>query len=626
VAETLAVLLKKQKEQEMVESQHTKQLVNPKPNSHSARGDGEMNTNGAINVGTAKMKQWLVVLVALLVLVLAACDKTPKPVTPETPGETPGFSLSVPSSSLNLDQGDSDELMIKVGRTGGFKDEVKFSLNTPSGITGSFSSAGIDQKKLELSVSASMEAGTYDLVVIASAGTLNQTSSLSLTVQNNTAPEPTPPSTITVSGKVTNVSGTGLNGLNVRVVDANGDFQETASDASGNFSVSNIKTPYSVSVVPPLGSTSGFPQTWQDLSRPDPKLVVSFLGWSTMPACPVRSATVFGDLKSAGIHTIPAGHSAKAIYIAKGITNALSVPPFISTTAPLGSSAEDTLVAGDNSYSISFTFDTNLCLTQLSGALIYLERDALGNYVKSAIINNFELVTGDNREQDLNLTSAVLSTLKGEVTFPDSVPGAYIGSILKVGDASVYLEDFTYALAVAGKKEYAFDIPVLSGVQYRTGAYSINGAFTQISFVYSDVLGAGDSGINLSLPIVGGPVSPSGNISTITPTFNQRFISGMNVYYNFVTDGADTFWFGTSDTNNMKMPAELPEPAQLETGHSYDWYGFTAIKIRNGSGVNDLVDGRLVNGAYAQISAWLNPDGVEMGMVNLEAKTFNINP
>jgi hypothetical protein len=609
-----------QKEQEMMESRKVQQASQPKPYSHDVRGGGMKKLT---------VKRFFVVLLGVLVLFLAACDKS-APVTPETPNETPNeqpsFSLSMPKSSLDLFQGDSDELIIKVGRKGGFKDEVEFSLNAPSGISGSFSEAGTDQMKLELSISDSMEPGDYDLVVIASSGTLNQTSNLSLSVQTSSPTTPATPATITVVGKVTNVSGTGLNGLNVRVVDADGAFQETATDASGNFTVSNIKTPYSVSVVPPLGSISGFPQTWQNLKRDNPKLVVSFLGWSTMPACPVRSATVFGDLKSAGIHTIPVGHTAKAIYVAKGITNALSFPPFAVTTAPLGSAAQDLLLPGDNSYSINFTFDTNMCLTSTRGALIYLERDGLGNYVKSAIINNFELVTGDNREQDLNLTSAVVNKLEGEITFPDSVPGAFIGAILKVGDASVYLEDFTYALAVAGKKEYAFDIPVLSGVQYRTGAYSANAAFTQISFVYSDVLSAGDTGVNLSLPIVGGPVSPSGNISTITPTFNQRFISGMNVYYNFVTDGSDTYWFGTSDTNNMKFPAELPEPAQLETGHSYDWYGFTAIKIRNGAGVNDLVDGRLVNGAYAQLSAWLNPDGVEMGMVNLESKTFNINP
>jgi hypothetical protein len=603
-----------------MESRKVQQASQPKPYSHDVRGGGMKKLT---------VKRFFVVLLGVLVLFLAACDKS-APVTPETPNETPNeqpsFSLSMPKSSLDLFQGDSDELIIKVGRKGGFKDEVEFSLNAPSGISGSFSEAGTDQMKLELSISDSMEPGDYDLVVIASSGTLNQTSNLSLSVQTSSPTTPATPATITVVGKVTNVSGTGLNGLNVRVVDADGAFQETATDASGNFTVSNIKTPYSVSVVPPLGSISGFPQTWQNLKRDNPKLVVSFLGWSTMPACPVRSATVFGDLKSAGIHTIPVGHTAKAIYVAKGITNALSFPPFAVTTAPLGSAAQDLLLPGDNSYSINFTFDTNMCLTSTRGALLYLERDGLGNYVKSAIINNFELVTGDNREQDLNLTSAVVNKLEGEITFPDSVPGAFIGAILKVGDASVYLEDFTYALAVAGKKEYAFDIPVLSGVQYRTGAYSANAAFTQISFVYSDVLSAGDTGVNLSLPIVGGPVSPSGNISTITPTFNQRFVSGMNVYYNFVTDGADTYWFGTSDTNNMKFPAELPEPAQLETGHSYDWYGFTAIKIRNGAGVDDLVDGRLVNGAYAQLSAWLNPDGVEMGMINLEGKNFNINP
>lgn len=596
----------------MVELQKVERASRPKPQSR-LRGGG---------MKKVAIKRLFVVLLGVLVLLLAACDKTP--VTPETPqeipNEQPGFSLTVPTSSLNLDQGDADEVMINVSRKGGFKDEVEFSLNAPSGISGSFSKMGTDKMKLELAVSESMEAGDYDLVVIASAGALNQTSNITLSVQTSTTTTPTP-STITVSGKVTNVSGTGLNGLNVRVVDADGAFQETATDAQGNFTANNIKTPYSVSVVPPLGSSSGYPQTWQNLKRNDPKLVVSFLGWSTMPACPVRFATVFGDLKSAGIHVIPAGHTARVLYVAKGITNGLS-----ATTAPLGSSAQDNLLAGDSSYTINFSFDTNLCLTQTRGALIYLERDALGNYVKSAILNNFELVTGDNREQDLNLTSAVVNKLEGEVTFPDSVPGAFIGAILKVGDASVYLEDFTYALAVAGKKQYAFDIPVLSGVQYRTGAYSVNAAFTQISFVYSDVLGAGDTGVNLSLPIVGGPVSPSGNISTITPTFNQRFVSGMNVYYNFVTDGADTYWFGTSDTNNMKIPAELPEPAQLETGQSYDWYGFTAIKIRNGSGVDDLADGRLVNGAYAQLSAWLNPDGIEMGMLNLEPKTFNINP
>ncbi len=613
-----------------MKSQHKKRFVNAKPHSRSARGNSMKN------------KSFLTVLFLVFTLLLSACDTdetpkpvtpepvapgpvTPGPVTPEPPAETPGFSISVESSSLELNQGDSDELMIEVGRKGGFKEQVDFSLNAPSGVAGSFSSAGKDQMMLELSVSESMEAGQYDLIVIASSGALNETSTLSLLVQNNSTPAPIPPSTITVTGNVTNVSGAGLNGLNVRVVDADGTFQETASDASGNFTVNNVKTPYSVSVVPPLGSNSGYPQTWQNLKRTNPKLVVSFLGWSTQPACPARSAKISGNLKSAGVHTIPTGHSARVIYLAKGITNALSFSAF-ETTAPLGSSAEDSLSPGDTSYSMTVNFDTNLCLTTLTGALIYLERDEVNkSYVKTAILNNFELVSGDDKPQDLNLTSAVVDKLEGEVTFPDAMPGAAISAILKVGNASVLLEEFTYALAAAGQEAYAFDVPVLSGVQYRTGAYSLNEAETQLSFVYSDVLSAGDI-VNLSLPIVGGPVSPSTNIDTITPTFNQRFVLNMNIYYNFVTDGEDTFWFGASDTNNMKMPAELPEPAQLEKDQSYDWYGFTAIKMRNGSGVNDLVDGRLVNGAYAQLSAWLNPDDIEMGMVNLEGKTFSINP
>jgi hypothetical protein len=303
------------------------------------------------------------------------------------------------------------------------------------------------------------------------------------------------------------------------------------------------------------------------------------------------------------------------IYIAKGIS-----------FAPLSSNETAYLVAGDSSYSMTVNFDTNVCETKLTGALVYLEKDdATKEYVKASVINNLELVSGDNVAQDVDVLSAAKNTILGEVTFPDTIPGALIGAVLKVGEASVIL-DATYSLAVAGKKSYGFDVPVLAGVNYRTAAYAPNAGWTQLSFVYSEELNPGATNVNLSLPIVGGAVSPVSNIATITPTFNQRFVTGMNVYYSFVTNGANTYWFGTSSTNNTKMPAELPAPAQLQNANSYTWAGFTAIKVRNATGVNDLLDGRLVKGAYAQLSAWGNPDGVEMGMINLETKAFNILP
>lgn len=103
---------------------------------------------------------------------------------PDGPPPAVGFSLAPEPFSLTIPQDQSDIVLIKIRRTGGFADSVSLNLvGAPSGVTSSFTpQPGVTTSTLTLSVGRNVPTGTYNLTVQGVAGSLSATTLVRLTV------------------------------------------------------------------------------------------------------------------------------------------------------------------------------------------------------------------------------------------------------------------------------------------------------------------------------------------------------------------------------------------------------------------------------------------------------------
>lgn len=404
---------------------------------------------------------------------------------------------------------------------------------------------------------------------------------------------------ITVNGKVSDIGGTGLANIPVRIVDANGPKNLVNTDSGGNFSVSGVKTPYSVSAVPQK-TTALLPVTWEGVTRPDPKLVVENPNYQP---CSKPAPTLSGKISP----PVGAGNSASVIFAAPGLSSYI-----------VYSNAGTFLSEGANAYQLNVEADDPYkppwCQDSYTGSLLYLESDGKG-WVRTAIISNVALNSGTSKTIDITSAPAKLSTLSGKVTFPaDFVAGsnaAEVSAIFKVGGSSILLGG--YAVGSPGNlfpdnPNYEITVPVLEGVQYRVFVFNYLFPYEN-SFVYSDLLAAGGTA-NLSLPNFGRAISPNGGTaSSRFPTFEQTPVAGSNLYQVFIKTAelGPRIWNGNSVTPQVKLP-DLPEPARLVSKNGYDW-DIAAYRVRDFRGIDDLLDGRLIKATLGG----LNPDLVASG-------------
>jgi hypothetical protein len=526
---------------------------------------------------------------ALLFLMMVASSCTP----PST--QTPDFSLGVGDLTVTklLSGSATGQTTVSINRTGDFNDAVNLSVTgAPAGVTTTFSDSAPtgSSSTLTLSVADTTATGVYNLTVTGTAGSNSKTDSFSLKVD----PAP-PPATITVSGQVLDLAGTGLSGVTVRIVDQDGDKTLVVTDGSGNFSVPNVKTPYSVSAVLPSGFL--LPQTWDGVTRSDPKLVMFDLALSAL--CVRADGFIDGSISPA----VGAGNTATVYFISEGIS-----------VLRLFSSATVNLIAGDTNYLVTVPFDSIMCETVITGKLVYLERNAAGDFVRSAVYD-VSVTTGNTTTRDISTVAASSSTLKGEVTFPTGVASATVSTMMRFGDAYALLPNT--AAVTPASNDYEIVIPNIAGISYRTVAIDAANA----RWVYSDVLAPGATA-NLSLPNLSTTVSPSGPIATTLPTFTQTPVAGANLYVTYVTGGGKQ-WVGSSQSTSIKLP-DLPNPARLDVGGAYAWQSINAVKFRNASSVNDLLDGRLTEHLYLSTFALYNPEQIESGSFNSGTTAFNI--
>ncbi len=523
-------------------------------------------------------------IVVILLLTAGACGGNP-------PQDDP--SLSVSPSSLAATVGGSAQTFTATLTNS--TDTVNWSLTGAGSISATTGETTI--------YTPPATGGTSTDILKATAGDLEDTATINITV-------PTP-TTITVNGKVLNFDGSAATGVNVQIDDSTGAISAAISDGTGSFSMSNIKTPYTLSVVPPAGTNA--PQTWTGVNRANPTVVVNpFAGPSAFCPSPAPGALTVNFASP-----VTAGNAAAVAFVATGISH-----------FELNSNVNSTAVAGATTITLPVAFDTSLCQTTVTGKVIYLETDASLNIIRTAS-TDATVTTGNTTTVAITQQTASTKSLKGTVTFPAGTTTATAFMVAKVGGASVAFFGIPKTVT-STTPTYEFAAPEIDGVELRSLVFAgaIGGT---IVWRYSDVISTLPATANVSLPSVGATVQPSGAIGTnSTPTFSYTAVSDVNLYTTQLANvgGALTQWIGSTSTTSIKIPS-LPAPARLDIGsvgtpNQFQWF-ISAVKVRAGGDSDTLLDGRQVKKLYlGGFFTILNPDIISGGSINATATNFTL--
>lgn len=412
-----------------------------------------------------------------------------------------------------------------------------------------------------------------------------------------------PAAVINVAGTVLDIVGGPLEGVQVLLEDATGPKTPVLSDAAGVFTVNSVVAPYTVSVTAP-GGANLLQQTWSGVTRLNPQIVMSIdASGSTPDFCPSGNGRINGTITPA----VAAGNTA-SVYFLSGSLSAQDV-----------ASASDGLSAGEGNYDVFAFFDTVACFNSASGKLVYVESDAAGNVVRTAVADNVFVQRDNNVSTTRNLLTSVAqtATLSGTVVLPPGVGDAIIAPVMSFNGALALLETIVVSAAAP---DFSVEVPVIAGVQYRMVALKDGG--TSSRWHWSDVVSAGQSGITLELDAISEQQSPSGSTTDATPTFTFDAVEGSNLYTAYLTDGTDVIWLGMSNEPAVSLP-QLAPPAQLLSGESYQWATIT-LEVQDAVSVDDILDGRMVNKAFLGAFGINLPSEIRSGTVNSNFANFSI--
>jgi hypothetical protein len=386
--------------------------------------------------------------------------------------------------------------------------------------------------------------------------------------------------------------------------------------------VAGVQTPYIISAVPAAGGNI-LPISYDKVTIANPQLVVANTGFTPQFQADCDPLPADAALP-VSFPAIGAGNTAKVYFLAKGIDYRPIQSRVVSNDVPAGS-VSTTLT--------TVPFDKNLCQSQLSGKLVYLERDAAGTIVKKGS-KDVSVLPGN----PLGAPATAISTgtaaggsLKGSVQLPQGLATATVSVYMKIGTGpdSVYAQLGDPSSITGAKPNFDLTIPDLSadGVSFRVLAASENANVLQ--WAWSDVQTGPATGITIALPGNSATLTPNGDTpgGNVTPTFSYNPVSGVNFYYTYMAGPAD-FWTGGTPQTSIKLPV-LSAPARIAINTAYTWYSLTAINLRDASATNGsdkLLDGRAIKHNYTYLDAFQEPDVIASGVTNLTPTPFKILP
>lgn len=528
-----------------------------------------------------------------------------------------------PNSAISLEQGKSTTVSATVTANNGFSGTTELSANDlPAGVTATFNPkqvtvGGANSSTMTLAATgAAIPGGPTQLTISASGNGVAQSAKLALTL----TPAPGPTSK-TISGKILRLDGKGLSGVQVQIQDPGGTKPLVSTSSDGSFQVTKVFTPYSISAYVPGSSNTPYrPTTWSGVTRSDPQVVFPSNNVSWITSCTRADATVSGNISPA----IPAGSTGYVIFIGRGVSRYGYTFDDPGYSYMLGTNNSAT------TYNLAVSFDRGLCATQITGSLVYFEKDAGGAFTRAKLIKPVNITTGNTTTQDITSFPYAPLSLNVKLNAPAGTPNASFYPTVRVDGITVHCcgSDFGNALAdkvnVPAGGTTTFDLPSLSGLEYRIHMHG-SPYPTQTSAYWSETAVA-TGNLELNLLNLIGPIGPTGALSgssPFTPNFTFNQVSGATLYRVTIEDTATStlIWTGHTSTPVIQLPF-LGAPATLTPG-TYKWT-VAALALRENPTIDDLLDGRMVKRNWDFDESHYYPDEIIGVSYNQNGTSFNV--
>jgi len=427
---------------------------------------------------------------------------------------------------------------------------------------------------------------------------------------------PAPPSTITVSGRVVRFDGAPVNGVEVQIVDADDDVivagggeigRSVNTGGDGTFSLAGVATPYRLSVIPAPAALET-PQTWANVTRTDPTLVIT----------PVTGAPDFCTRTNATLNVtmldpVDAANDAYVYYVGEGIDN-LETLSYVQSTL---------MNPGESFRSLSIPFDLALCQDTIDGRVVYIERNASGG-IERIGTKEIQVRSGNPAGTTITVNTTTTQSLTGSVVLPAGTVSGTVVLVAFHGNAGAWIESQT---VVPGDLDFDFAVATIPGVSYRVWALVGDIFGDKLQWAYSDPVQPGTTGVTLSIPSLGQATNPQGSGWTSTPTFEFTQITGTNLNYVYVI-GVASEWLGATTERRIQIPV-LPEPANLPAGtqmapNTYAWAPLNSVNVRAGGDADTVLDGRQIKKFHFGIGAIFNPSAISAGSYNDQPTFFTV--
>ncbi len=482
---------------------------------------------------------------------------------------------------------------------------------------------------------------------------------------------PTASQGITVTGKVWKWNNKPFGGLSVTITDSSGNKPEVTTANDGSFSVSNVITPYKISVVP-AQATEVLPISYDRMTSASPQVVMAKVAYTTgvgggLPGfenecSPTRNpAKIIATLDQA----VAGASEGRFYFVGEGIS-----------FRPLESSARSTLMpAGQLTRTFDVPFDQNFCKLQIIGKLIYIERNLVagGNGSVTKIASrNVTVTTGNTYCGDdlasgtcpvgtqptskLSVITRAGSRIRGKIFWPQGVNQATAIASLRFSnnettDVPAYVQiDQKVITRTAASDDYELAVVDFAdeGLDYRASGVAQDVSGTQFQWYHSDRIAANAQNVALPVSSLGETQTPDGDFTQTEfggrgTQFTQGQVSSSegatsnnsNFYFRYYQNpGLSKYWLGGTPLQTMSLSEGLRLPAVVALNERFDWQAVNALSLRDANATNgsDIVTSTnsgasrpygVLRNLYG-INALFEPDLIKFGSINLKKTCFAV--
>jgi hypothetical protein len=378
---------------------------------------------------------------------------------------------------------------------------------------------------------------------------------------------------ITVTGKVIDDAGRAVQSAPIVITGR----PATATDANGAFTVTDVPTPYDVTVIL---SASKSAIMYKGLTRTDPTL------YFTGAFVPVpNSAAISGTISGGAGYPLPVNHTSRTIFVA----------------------TEDMAFASPNNttgaYSLSTSWNGASTITgtlhaiqwETNGSGMPLTYKGYGTKAGVAITNG-----GSFAAQNIALTSATAATISGTVTVATgfTLSNKSMALVFNKFGAVHMATDATSASA------FSFNVPTIAGSSLQVAALAGSASLGSSSMVIKT--SSGTTGIAIAVPAApqhGLPVNAATGVTTTTP-FSWTTVPGGVYIVRFDGPAGEPDIYVVTSTPSATIPDLAAQGLGLGASKTYNWsiYSF---------------------GPFADINASTGQDGI-LTVINEGWRSFSL--